>query len=631
MSLFRPDEIDLKVGLEIHQQLDTPTKLFCRCKKFEDTFTNTMYRTLRPTQSELGKIDQAARFEFEKDLTIKYEIGNDSSCLVETDDEPPHQISMAAVKTSLLIALSLNSNPVDELQVMRKIVIDGSNTAGFQRTLIISIGGELKTGNRSVPVQSIFLEEDAARLLGESENKKNYGLDRLGVPLIEIALAPVTATPKEIQDIAYALGRLMRSTRLVSRGLGTIRQDINISILGGKVVEVKGVQRLDLLEKVIIFETLRQKSLIHLKDKLENRGLTAKDFQDKPIDVSSLFQKNSENILNKTLKKDMKIYGIRLKGFSGILSFEDFPGTRFGRELADVARFYGLGGLLHSDEIPGYGVTHIEMEKVRSKLHLDKSDGFLLISGDTRRLKKASVAIQQRIQSAFKGVPAETRGPTPDGKTRFIRPRPGAARMYPETDIPPIIISAKLVRELKRKIPRPWEEQISDIISKYSLSRKLAIQIYDSPFIEIFEELSNIIRIPTSLIAATLTETVVNLSRAGLDTSVLTVDIVKSLFMALDKGIVSKEAIPQILELILKGDVKDIESAVKKLGLSTLTDETLLTLIKKIINENKVLIDEKGTAAFSNLMGQVMSDARGRADGQKVSNLLKSELNKKSY
>jgi len=629
MSLFRPDEIDLKVGLEIHQQLDTPTKLFCRCKKFEDAFTNTMYRTLRPTQSELGKIDQAARFEFEKDLTIKYEIGKDSSCLVETDDEPPHQISMAAVKTSLIIALALNSNPVDELQVMRKIVIDGSNTTGFQRTLIISIGGELKTGNRSVPVQAIFLEEDAARLLGESENKKNYGLDRLGVPLIEIALAPVTTTPKEIQNIAYALGRLMRSTRLVSRGLGTIRQDINISILGGKVVEVKGVQRLDLLEKVIIFEALRQKSLIHLKDKLENRGLTEKDFQDKPIDVSSLFQKNSENILNKTLKKDMKIYAIRLKGFSGILSFEDFPGTRFGRELADVARFYGLGGLLHSDEIPGYGVTHIEMKKVSSKLHLDKSDGFLLISGDTRRLKKASSAIQQRIQSAFKGVPAETRGPTPDGKTRFIRPRPGAARMYPETDIPPIIISAKLVRELKRKIPRPWEEQISDIISKYSLSRKLAIQIYDSPFIEIFEELSNITRIPTSLIAATLTETVVNLSRAGLDTSVLTVDIVKSLFIALDKGIVSKEAIPQILELILKGDVKDVESAVKKLGLSTLTDETLLTLIKKIINENKVLIDEKGDAAFSNLMGRVMSDARGRADGQKVSNILKSELNKK--
>jgi len=629
MSIFKPEEIGLKVGLEIHQQLNTPTKLFCRCKKFEEAFTNTMYRTLRPTQSELGKVDQAARFEFEKDLTIKYEVGKDSTCLVEADDDPPHPISMAAVKTSLIIALALNSNPVDEIHIMRKIVIDGSNTTGFQRTLIISTGGELNTGSRSVPIQAIFLEEDAARLLGESENKRNYGLDRLGVPLIEVALAPVTTTSKEIQEIAYALGRLMRSTRLVSRGLGTIRQDINVSILGGEVVEVKGVQKLDLLEKIISFEILRQKSLVHLKDMLENRGLKPKDFQDEPIDVSSLFQKNNKTILNKTLKKGMKIYAIRLKKFSGILSFEEFPGIRFGRELADVARFHGLGGILHSDEIPGYGVTHIEVEKVRHKLHLNESDGFLLISGDTWRLKKASEAVQRRVQSAFRGVPAETRGPTPDGKTRFIRPRPGAARMYPETDIPPIAISTKLVKELRRKIPRPWDDQISEYISKYSLSRKLAIQVYDSPFIEIFEELSNTTRVSPSLIAVTLTETVVNLSRAGLDTTILTVDIIKSLFIALDKGIISKEVITQILELILKGDVKNVKGAVEKLGFTALTDETLLALVKKIINENKVLIDEKGAAAFSNLMGKVMYDARGRADGQIVSDALKSELNKK--
>jgi len=629
MRLFKPEEIDLKVGLEIHQQLNTPTKLFCRCKKFEEGFTNTMYRTLRPTQSELGKIDQAARFEFEKDLTIKYEIGEDSSCLVELDDEPPHPISMEAVKTSLIIALALNSDPINELHVMRKIVIDGSNTTGFQRTLIVSIGGELNTNNRSVPVQAIFLEEDAGRLLGESENRRNYGLDRLGVPLIEIALAPVTTTPKEIQEIAYALGRLMRSTRLVSRGLGTIRQDVNISILDGKVVEVKGVQRLDLLEKIISFEAMRQKNLIHLKDELTNRGLTPIDFQYKPIDITSLFQKNTSTILKKAFKKNMKIYAIKLKKFSGILSLEEFPGTRFGSELADVARFYGLGGLLHSDEIPGYGVTSIEVQKVRSKLHLDESDGFLLLSGEKGKLEKASEAVQKRVQSAFSGVPAETRGPTPDGKTRFIRPRPGSARMYPETDIPPITISSKLVNELKRNIPRPWEDQISEYISKYSLSRKLAIQVYDSSFIDIFEELSNTTNVSSSLIAATLTETVVNLSRAGLDTTILTADTIKSLFTALDNGIVSKEVIPQILELILKGDVKNVEGAIEKLGLTALTDEKLSALVNRIINKNKVLVDEKGIAAFSNLMGQVMSDARGRVDGQKVSDILKDELNKK--
>jgi glutamyl-tRNA(Gln) amidotransferase subunit E len=262
-------------------------------------------------------------------------------------------------------------------------------------------------------------------------------------------------------------------------------------------------------------------------------------------------------------------------------------------------------------------------------LHLDESDGFLLLSGEKGKLEKASEAVQKRVQSAFSGVPAETRGPTPDGKTRFIRPRPGSARMYPETDIPPITISSKLVNELKRNIPRPWEDQISEYISKYSLSRKLAIQVYDSSFIDIFEELSNTTNVSSSLIAATLTETVVNLSRAGLDTTILTADTIKSLFTALDNGIVSKEVIPQILELILKGDVKNVEGAIEKLGLTALTDEKLSALVNRIINKNKVLVDEKGIAAFSNLMGQVMSDARGRVDGQKVSDILKDELNKK--
>jgi glutamyl-tRNA(Gln) amidotransferase subunit E len=167
-----------------------------------------------------------------------------------------------------------------------------------------------------------------------------------------------------------------------------------------------------------------------------------------------------------------------------------------------------------------------------------------------------------------------------------------------------------------------------EYISKFSLSRKLAIQISDSSFIDIFEELANTTNVPSSLIAATLTETVVNLSRAGLDTTILTAAMIKSLFTTLDNGIVSKEAIPQILELILKREVKNVEEAIEKIGLTALTDNKLYVLVKTIIDENRELIDEKGIASFSNLMGQVMSDARGRVDGKKVSSILKSELNK---
>ncbi len=573
-------------------------------------------------------IDQAASFEFSKGLTIQYELGQYSSCLVEIDEEPPHPISMDAVNTCLIIALALNSKPVDELHVMRKIVIDGSNTTGFQRTLIVSIGGELKTSDHIVPIQAIFLEEDAGRLLDESDGVKKYGLDRLCVPLIEVALAPVTVSPKEVQDIAFSLGRLMRSTKLVSRGLGTIRQDINISILDGNVVEVKGVQKLELLEKIIEFEAFRQQNLINIKNELENRGLTPHDFKNKPVNVSSLFQKKSDSILGKALKKDMEIFALVFKKFSGLFCYEKFPDTRFGRELADVARFYGLGGVLHSDELPGYGVTSIEVGNIKQKLDITESDGFLILFGEKGRLLKASDAIQSRVQIAFNGVPAETRGPTPDGKTRFIRPRPGAARMYPETDIPPITITKTLVDLLKKKIPRPWEEQISEYVSKYSLSQKLAVQIDDSHYLDLFEELSSTTKLSPTLIAATLTETIVNLSRSGLDLKVLTDDKIRSMFFALDKKIISKEVIPQILELIISGDVNDVEGAIKKLGLIAVDDDELLVMVQKILNDNKALIDEKGSSSFSSLMGIVMSNLRGRADGQTISRILKLELNK---
>lgn len=561
-------------------------------------------------------------------MTIQYEIGQDSSCLVEIDEEPPHPISMDAVNTCLIIALALNSKPIDELHVMRKIVIDGSNTTGFQRTLIVSTGGELQTSTQIVPVQAIFLEEDAARLLDESDGIKKYGLDRLCVPLIEVALAPVTVSPKEVQEIAFTLGRLMRSTKLVSRGIGTIRQDVNVSILDGNIVEIKGVQQLDLIEKIIEFEAHRQLNLINLKNELENRGLTPEDFKNKAIDVSSFFQKNSDSILGKALKKNMKIYALVLKNFAGLFCYEKFPDTRFGRELSDVARFYGLGGVLHSDELPGYGVTSIEVENINQKLNLTKSDGFLLLFDEKERLLKASDAIQLRIQSAFKGVPSETRGPTPEGKTRFIRPRSGAARMYPETDIPPISISKTLIDSLKKKIPRPWEDQISEYISKYSLSRKLAIQIDDSHYLTLFEELAKTTTVSPTLIAATLTETIVNLSRAGLDLTILTDNIIQSIFFALERKIISKEVIPQILELILSGDVNDVDGAVKKLGLIAVDDNELSVMIQKILIDNKALIDEKGSSSFSTLMGLVMSNLRGRADGKTISSILKLELNK---
>ena len=224
-----PAKINLKVGLEIHQQIASRSKLFCSCNIFESKELPAEFaRKLRPTQSELGQTDAAALFEFQKARTIRYRANDESACLVETDEEPPHSVSSDALEIALTISTLLKSKILDEIHVMRKIVIDGSNTTGFQRTMIIALGGELSAGALKVGVQAISLEEDAARLLGEANGTREYALDRLCVPLVEVALAPVSGTPKDVQDVALALGRLMRSTKKVARGLGTIRQDVNV-------------------------------------------------------------------------------------------------------------------------------------------------------------------------------------------------------------------------------------------------------------------------------------------------------------------------------------------------------------------------------------------------------------------
>ena len=227
----------------------------------------------------------------------KYLFGDESSCMVEMDEEPPHNLNMDAVESAILISLALDAKIVDEIHVMRKIVIDGSNTSGFQRTAVIAMGGELKVGSSSVEVQSISVEEDAARLIGESEGVRKYGLDRLGVPLVEVALAPFR-NYSEAQNIALALGRLMRMTGKVARGIGSIRQDINISLAGGEVVEVKGVQQLDLISKIIDYELVRQKGLIALAMELKKRGIVFNNAADLPVDLTNLFRSTKNPLIS---------------------------------------------------------------------------------------------------------------------------------------------------------------------------------------------------------------------------------------------------------------------------------------------------------------------------------------------
>ncbi len=619
------DDLDVTVGLEIHQQLKTKEKLFCECKireKVPSTFS--FVRRLRPVQSELGEVDPAALHEFQRMKSIRYHAGDEGSCLVEGDEEPPHRLNMEAVESALLVGLALKSIIVDELHVMRKMVIDGSNPAGFQRTVILGLEGLLSVAGRKVKVQTICLEEDAARLLRDKDNIREFDLNRLGVPLVEVALEPIKGTGREVEEVALALGRLLRSTKRVARGIGTIRQDVNISVQEGRIVEVKGIQKLGLISKVIEYETERQKGLLNIRDLILQKIPNGKIAME-VIDVTSSLSGTKSPILRKSLDHGGIVLGVKVHNFSGIFGYEPAENIRLGKELAELARSHGLGGVFHSDELPAYGITAEEVKDLLVNIRATKDDAFLLITGPESRVGEVAKALEARIVASLEGVPSETRAAAEDGQTRFMRPKPGPARMYPETDVPPMQIDAKTLDRLRNLVPRSWEDQVEEYKTKYGLSDKLSLQLYDSDYLELFLRVTERTKCPPSFVAATLTETIVSLSRMGQDSADLRDPLLFDLFSAVDEGKISKDLVPKVLELLMKGGVTGVQQAINVIGIKPMSDIELQEIIKKILKGTS-LIRDKGEGSFEALMGEVMKEVRGRIEGSKVSATLRKEI-----
>ncbi len=623
------EKINLKVGLEIHQQLNVGRKLFCNCPTIEtEEFDARILRKLRPTQSELGQVDPAALYEFRKGKFTIYLYNRKSACLVESDEEPPHPINMDAVKAAIIVALSLNSKIIQEMHVMRKIVIDGSNTTGFQRTVLVALGGSLKVGDLVIPVQTISLEEDAARLIEEKEDSRIFSLDRLGIPLVEIALAPVTDEPRIVESIALELGRLLRLTKLVARGLGTIRQDLNISVHGLSPSEVKGVQKLDLIPKIVEYETNRQNYLYQIANTLKDKGLNADSSVGNYVDVSKVFQKTSSQIVKKALIVNKGVYGLKLIGFKGLLQTEPFPNIRLGLELAEIARANGLGGVLHSDELPAYGISQEEVDQVKIVLGIKDQDGFLLLLASLSE-DDAMDMVRQRALAFFEGPVPETRGPLAEGRTKYSRPRPGAARMYPETDIPLILVTSNLINECKACVPKSWSQLIKDYSTKYNLNEKLVMQLLDSNYLSFFEKVCSATKLSSSYVAVTLTESIISLNREGLGITFLEDENLFELFILVDSGAMSKESTVDVMRLMCQCEIS-AKAAADKLGIKAISEDELKAIIANIISSNKDLVRKQKERSFGLLMGEVMRSVRGKVDGGKVSKYLKKEIAKVS-
>lgn len=630
MSEFQLDKIGLKVGLEIHQQLATKKKLFCSCSTIEsEEYPIKFLRKLRVSKSELGEYDPTAIFERSKSKTIVYYANPESSCLVDQDEEPPHEANKNAIDVVLIIASALKSTIFNEIHVMRKLVIDGSNTSGFQRTMLVSQGGYLEVDGKRVGIQSISLEEDAAKILGETVDTKEYALDRLGIPLVEIALEPVSGKPDEIKKIALTLGRLLRATKKVERGLGTIRQDVNVSIEGGNVIEIKGVQKLDQLEKIIEYEARRQHGLMTIASKLKNMT-TDRIAKERDVkNVTDVFTNCKSKVIQKALKDGAVVKAIRIKNFSGMFGFEPYQDIRLGKQIGELVRFFGLGGVFHSDELPDYGIEETEINEIKKTLDLEQKDAFLILAGEMKKVEPAIESIIKRIEDAKVGVPAETRMATAEGTTVYLRPRPGASRMYPETDVPPIIITKAELLDAQKMIPKSWEETISDLEKTYNLNKQLAVQLFDSNYSDLFETICKDKRISPNFVASVLCSTITNLERQGLEVKLLNSSEILQAFNLLAEGEIAKESIEIIFSSIMSGKTHSVEEAIKNVSVSKIDSAELERILDDLVKANMNIIHEQRERSIGPLMGIAMKTMRGKVDGQKINQILEKKIKEK--
>ena len=616
------EKLGLVAGLEIHQQLDTESKLFCACptdRRSPGEATHRFRRYLHPTKSELGEVDVAAVEEASVEREFEY-LAFDSTCLVEADDEPPHRIDSEAITTVLEIAALLDMTPVDEAHVMRKIVVDGSNTSGFQRSALVADDGEISTSAGAVSIEDMELEEESAGRVEETDAGVRYALDRLGIPLVEIGTGPDISSPAQAKEAAERIGMLLRSTGKVKRGLGTIRQDVNVSIAEGARVELKGVQSLDDIDAIVENEVGRQVALLDVREELSSRTAAVGD----PQDVSDVFAETDSGVVGGALSDGGRAMAVRLSGFERLVGREVQPDRRLGTEFADHAKRHGAGGIFHTDELPAYGVTESEVEALREAVGAEDGDAVAMVADDPQTADTAIEAVAERARTAIAGVPEETRGVNPDSTSGYLRPLPGAARMYPETDVPPVELDFEGI-----ETPELLTEKTARYQSEYGLDAGLAEQVAYGRRMSLFEE--SVERgVDPTLAAGTVESTVTELRRDGVPIEDVPDERFLDAFALLQEGAVTTEGLTDLLVALAEHPELSPAEVAERENLGSAGDEEVREAVVEVVERNREQVEAEGMGAFSALMGECMGALSGRAEGETVSALLREEIQKRA-
>ncbi|MFP4229512.1 MAG: Glu-tRNA(Gln) amidotransferase subunit GatE [Candidatus Nanohaloarchaea archaeon] len=606
------EELGFKCGIEIHQQLDTDRKLFCHCPVDlkDENADGSFSRYLNAVEGEQGEKDEAAEQASEKDTEYIYKYYNRNNCLVEADEEPPHKMSDQALNTALTFSRMVNAEVVPEIQVMRKLVVDGSNTSGFQRTAMIGLNGELETESGEVGIEDIELEEESAGIHQRDSEKAVYDLNRLGVPLIEVGTDASIKNPEHAREVAEKLGMFLRSTGKARRGLGTIRQDVNVSIEEGSRVEIKGFQDVRNIDELIRLEVERQRNLVELGEKLEDRQVQRKK-------VTDIFDDTENDIISTVIENNGAVYALKLPGLTGKMK-QKISGERYvAEELVDYAKAQGVQGILHTDEdLESYELVE-EFEKIGEELGKDDEDVVAVIAAREEKAEEASEQVKKRAEMIYTGeIPEETRGAEQDFTTSYMRPLPGAARMYPETDIPPVIITEERVEEIDSNLPETLEEKRERLSGE--IGEQLAEQLVNSKRVGLFNSFED--SIDRKNLANYIVNTLPRLESEGLE---LQERDAENILEAYSENRIEKPHLEKASKLAAEGSDDPVEEVLE----SQASEEEIEEAVREVVDENKDMIEEQGMRAQGALMGEVLGKVD--ADGSRVSEVLQSILQEK--
>jgi glutamyl-tRNA(Gln) amidotransferase subunit E len=659
-SSFDTEQLGFMCGIEVHQQLATG-KLHSRqpCDLFDVTIETVpdewprYSRKLRLASGEGGVVDIAARFEKRRNRSFVY-IQSPNAGLIELDDSPPLPHDSDALNIALTVSALLDSKPVTAIQTMRKTVVDGSNTSGFQRTSLISTDGVLKTDMGDVGIDVLCLEEDSARKLEtvstSSGEQVIYNLDRLGVPLIEIATSPDIISPEHAQITAKALGRTLRDTRSVRRGLGSIRQDLNVSVACGDRVEIKGCQDLGWIPKIVRLEMVRQVHMYRLANtlrqelnlpllptdrRLDDASMEAEvaraveqHLPTELSDVTSVFSKCESRMVREGLDSEYKMIALKLPGFAGrfgtkTLDSEGSQLPRLGRELAGAAKLAGVRGVFHSDELPAYGIEQSFVDGVRTQLELSEQDGFVLCLAPEWQANLALESVVQRARLSYHRIPQEVRnvvvkkGAPEDGTTSPMRPLPGGARMYPETDVPPVLVHDEHWATVLENLPMSQDERMTRL-KETELSEDQCKQLLSRELDDVFFQSHPT---PTKAWASLL---LVHESVAS--------TVLSTVLTVRENGGITREGIESTIEhfaQVKEISAAEVEAYAEENGLVPADVGDLESIVESIVLERLDFVKERGMGAMGPLMGIVMGACPG-VDGKEVSTVLRTVIQRHS-